>query len=435
MRKETVAWIVPASFLLFVAPATFGWPTDGHKHIRRWAVERLPTWQHEFLGADHLSALHERYQSIQDEHAGSGDAKWTAYCSPPGVGQRLHDISPPAPSVEAIQWFLERITYHLNHQQHDEAMKYLGVLCHWNEDTASLSAHSSLLSETQLQALLPSPEALLSQNYSFGYKYALSESNKPDLPSASEYRPRLLGISAAEAATRIYQGQRQLHLRGAGQLVRAIVALTDGESQKVRQIVADQALMTAEHVADMIYTASCLAANRIGEAEAAATETEPLTQWLPDNAFTPTNSIHPLPYHVRSYLVNRGYDPDRNVVPLSLAGPDRSAVSFGFGVATPHHLDFTVAPARAWEQLEVRVGLHPSAPATGAVIFEVLLDGQVAAHAGPLRGGQAPAVLRVALPDRPVTTVRLRTRPGDGAVANHNLAVWAEPQLTRRKLK
>ena len=48
---------------------SLGWG-KGHKLIRRWAVSRLPAWQHALLSDEEWKRFVNDYSSLQDQHAG-----------------------------------------------------------------------------------------------------------------------------------------------------------------------------------------------------------------------------------------------------------------------------------------------------------------------------------------------------------------------------
>lgn len=104
-----------------------------------------------------------------------------------------------------MRWYLDRIQAELAAGNGDEAMKYLGVLCHWNEDPGSLSAHSSPVSEQLLRELIPPRDDQQNKNYLFGAGSIGNERNV-GLDGLS-YQPRLLGKDIAEAAVQITHHQ------------------------------------------------------------------------------------------------------------------------------------------------------------------------------------------------------------------------------------
>ena len=119
-----------AVVILAASPGNaFSW-SKGHRLIRLWAVARLPKWQRDLLGTQALARLCKEYTSLQDRHAGGNAPELDPYCIVPGVRLSLHDVNPAEPSARATLWYLDRIREKLKAGETDEAMKFLGVLCH-----------------------------------------------------------------------------------------------------------------------------------------------------------------------------------------------------------------------------------------------------------------------------------------------------------------
>jgi hypothetical protein len=398
----------------------------GHRLIRLWAVSRLHDWQREWIGQEHLDRLCREYTSLQDQHAGGRAPELDPYCLVPGVRLSLHDVNPAEASFQAKRWYLERIIESLREGETDEAMKFLGVLCHWNEDPGCPSAHCSPITEQQLKVLIPPPADKQNLNYLYGYG-GIADVGNYEIPE-EEYRPRLLGASIEEAAARIYQHQRLLERRAAARIVPLVQDMMYGDGTKADQQRAEAALENARHVADVIHTALCLAADRIDADEADTWSRQPLTDWLPE--FTGGRVGHP--YYVTPFLVNQAMDADRKLHPLLLPGPDgERPIEHGYGMGAPFTLNFTLAPAGVFERFTCRVGLHPNASEGGEVAFAVLANGEELYRTQPIRSGDPPATIDVRLPEEGVLKLGLQTIPADPEASKQNLTVWADPTLHR----
>jgi hypothetical protein len=418
--------------ILIVVPAVpvWSWSQRGHALIRTWAVSRLPAEQKEWIGRPHLARLCREYIAIQDQFDGEGRREFAKYCTVPGVTVLLHDVNPIGPSVEAMQWYLRRISEELRAGRHDEAMRFLGVLCHWNEDPACPSAHSSPVAEAPLRLLIPPPANKQNLNYLYG-DGGIADVGKYSIPK-EEYRPRLLGASVPESAGRIYQHQRLLHQQAAAHIVPIVQDMMYGDGQKADQERARAALRNARHTADVIYTTLCLARNRIPPSEVAAWKTQRLTDWRPSFQGSPA----PRPYNIVPFLINQGMDAERRLHPLALHGRGPHArVRFGFGTGAPFDLGYEIAPGEMFDTFTCRVGLHPAAGPKGRVVFVVLVNGEQSFLSDPISSGQQPAPVRVSLPGVEIVRLTLRTVPADDSRATNNLAVWAEPTLHRRELR
>ncbi|MEQ9408833.1 MAG: NPCBM/NEW2 domain-containing protein [Fuerstiella sp.] len=404
--------------------SALGWGR-GHRLIRLWAVAHLPPWQRTLIGQGSLDRLCRDYTSLQDRHAGGKAPELDAYCLVPNVRVSLHDVNPAEPSAQAMQWYLDRISNHLNRGESDEAMKFLGVLCHWNEDPGCPSAHSSPVSEVQLKTLLPPPADKARFNYLFG---AGGIMDVGDYRIAdAEYRPQLLGRTREEAALRIYQHQRLLRRNAATHIIPIVQDMMHGDGQKADEHRAAAALDNARHTADVIYTAICLATGRF-DADQPLWNEQPLTHWLPEFH----GQMIPHPYYVTPFLVDQAMDARRQLHPLSFAAETLGNISTGYGMGTPFSLDFVVAPATVFSRFTCRVGLHTTAGKAGAVIFAVSANGDELVRTEPLKPDDPPVQIDVQLPKVDVLTLSLRTIAAENSESRENLTVWADPVLHRR---
>ena len=416
--------LAAVGFLFVVTPPAFGWGA-GHKWIRQWAVQQQPQWVAEHFGANNVDALCQKYTSLQDAYAGSRSPALAKYCVIPDVRVSLHDVNPVEPTFTAVRWYLDRIQAELAAGNGDEAMKYLGVLCHWNEDPGSLSAHSSPVSEQLLRELIPPRDDQQNKNYLFGAGSIGNERNV-GLDGLS-YQPQLLGRDIAGAAVQITHHQELVRRHSAGLIVSALIGHVENDEDRLNRAIASALTCTARHIADVIYTVAWLTANGEKDADAKGPGDQRLTEWL-----SPTQgSMIPHPYYVRPYIINQSMDASRKLHPLALFDSNRQAqpVAFGMGMGAPYTLPFTFANGGVYDRMTVRVGLHPTAGAEGKVGFVVRLNGIEAAKVEPIAAGEPAQVIDVALPDTDVVQLQLQTFAGEGSASLANLAVWGEPLL------
>ena len=341
MPQRSLRWLLLLLSVGLVIPGdVFAWGR-GHRLIRLWAVMHLPAWQTERIGAEHLGRLCSDYTSLQDKHAGGKAPELDPYCLVPDVRVSLHDVNAPEPTAQALLWYIDRIVTNLETGQTDEAMKFLGVLCHWNEDPGCPSAHSSPVSEQQLKTLLPPPKDKERFNYLFGAG-GIMDVGSYRIPRA-EYRPRLLGRTREELALRIYQHQRLLKQNAAAHIVPIVQDMMHGDGVKADEHRAAAALDNAKHTADVIYSVVCLATGQF-ESDAESWDAQPLTEWLPEFR----GRMIPHPYYVSPFLVNQSMDAKRQLHPLQLPGASSAAqpqsVEHGYGMGAPFSLDFVLAP-------------------------------------------------------------------------------------------
>ncbi|MEQ8851020.1 NPCBM/NEW2 domain-containing protein [Gimesia sp.] len=413
-----VAGLMILAVCLSASGSLWAWG-KGHRLIRLWAVARLPEWQTELLGQENLTRLCRDYTSLQDKHAGGKMPQLDAYCLVPGVRLSLHDVNPPTQSATAIQWYLEQIAANLQAGKTDEAMKYLGVLCHWNEDPGCPSAHSSPVSELQLKTLLPPPKDKARYNYLFGAGGFMDSGNYQLAEEA--YTPRLLGRTRAEAALRIYEHQKLLRNNAAAHIIPIVQDTMQGDGTKADEHRGAAALVNGRHTADVIFTAICLATDHVDDQEFLFAD-QSLTEWLPDFR----GRMIPHPYYVKPFLVNQAMDARRQLHPLKI---NETKYETGYGMGTPFELDFVLAPGNVFKRFTCDVGLHPTAGKKGAVMFAVEANGKELVRTRPLRVGDEPIQLDVPLPSAEVLKLSLKTIAGEGSEPSHNLAVWGQPVL------
>ncbi|MGB0579241.1 MAG: NPCBM/NEW2 domain-containing protein, partial [Limisphaerales bacterium] len=395
-----------------VLPAAFGWG-QGHRKIREWAVARLPEWQREWIGAENLKRLCVDYKSLQDMNAGGKNPHLDPYCKVPGVRLSLHDVNGAEVSGKANLWYLERISDCLNRGEIDEAMKFLGVLCHWNEDPGCPSAHSSPISEAELKILIPPPADKARYNYLFGAG-GIADVGQYDIPE-TKYHPRLLGRTRNEVALRIYQHQRWLERGAAARIVPLVQDMMQGDGSKAAALRAAAAADNARHVCDVIHTVLCLAKQRFEGGRSLPSE-QPLSAWLPN----PMGRRAPHPYYVTGFLVNQAMDAKRKLHPL--------AAIQGFGTGAPFRIGYTLAP-NVFRQFRTTVGFHGTAGEKAAVAFEVYANGKRLHRTKFMRSGEETVDIEVDLPEVPQLKLELVTVAENPADSLHNLVVWGDPVL------
>ena len=428
INRFNAPWIFSLTFFALLIPAeqAFAWGR-GHALIRAWAVARLPQWQRELVAEEHWQKLQKNYTSLQDAHAGGNRPDLDKYCVIPGVRLSLHDVNAPQPTLKALLWYFEQIQSRWQAKEYDEAMKFIGVVCHWNEDPGCPSAHSSPVNEFALKRLLPPPKEKERLNYLFGYG---GIADVGDYTIAEEaYTPQLLGTTWEEAATRIYQHQRLLEQEAAAHIVPLVQDMMHGDGTKANEHRAEAALVNARHITNVLYTILCLLTDRISAEEAQKLATQPLSDWLSD--FKGGMISHP--YYVSPFLVNHGMDAQRNLHPLAFAGEgETEEVKFGYGMGTSFGLTTMVGLGRVYDRFTCRVGLHPVAGPNGKVKFSVEANGRTLGEPVILASGDPPKMLEVSLPDAEFLTLTLRAEAAEGSTPNHNLTVWGEPTLHRK---
>ncbi|WP_291172266.1 NPCBM/NEW2 domain-containing protein [Gimesia sp.] len=389
-------------------------------------MSQLPAWQKKLLRPEDWQHLQSDYTSLQDAHAGGKSPHLDKYCLPP-ARLSLHDVGSIEASLPDMQWYIQQTLDHLARNETDEAMKFLGVLCHWNEDPGCPCAHSSPINEATLRRLLPPTAGLANKNYLFGYG-GIADIGKYTLPE-EPYRPQLLGTTIPEAAARIYQHQRLLRAHAAALIIPLVQAEIAGNADQADLHRQTAALYNAKHVADILYNLFCLQEKRFAIEEVEALKTQPLTAWEPDTKMQMISH----PYYVTPFLINQSLDAGRKLHPLAFASEPETetTISHGIGMGTPYTLNYKIGPGSVFDRLTCRVGLHPTAGASGKVAFAIIVNGVVTAKTKFLTPADKPEVIDVSLPETDIVTLGLQTIPHPESNPLHNLAVWGEPDLIR----
>jgi len=411
---------------LVLCPFLLGW-SGGHVAIRSRAVQYLPRWQRELLNPV-VERLCREYASLQDQQAAGNRPDLDPYCIVPDAELSLHDINDVADSAIGMQWYLSQICKHIRAQQLDEAAKFLGVFCHWIEDPGAPGFHciEGIVNEYGLRELLPPPEDKRKHHYLYGYMglVAQDEYNLPQKP----YTPQLLGSTIAQAALHLFQQQRQLAHRARASVIPVLQSELYGDGAAAdaeRTLLAQD---NAQLIADLMYTALCLATDRVDPAEVTALHQVDLTTFLPNYSGGSTD----MPYKWVPFLVGQSFDQERKLLLLQLPGPEGvEAFESGIGMGTPFALTYAFAPGGVYSRFSAKVGLHPAAGETGSVRFVVRINDQVAATVGPIGAGEPARLLTALLPAAGTVRLRLITEPGPDSRPEDNLAVWAQPTLRR----
>jgi len=414
--------------LLVPCSVSLGWGR-GHDLIRAWALDRLPAWQKERLDDIYWKRLGKAYNKLQDQHAGGRAPELDKYCLPPGPRISLHDVNPSEKSLPAMEWYLretiERIQQPENFDEDDpldEALKFLGVLCHWNEDPGSPSAHSSPVGEAALRILLPPTKEKENLNYTYGYG-GISSVGEFEIPEVN-YTPKLLGNSIPEVALRLFQHQRLLERRAASGIVPIVQSIQYGDGTEAEKTRSRLAHRNAEHIADLCYSVFCLAFEKIDPEEAQQWNEQRLSTWLSESA--PRMTTHP--YYVTPFLVDQSFDARRALHPLQI---EETRYDHGFGAGVPSSIEYTLTDGGSYRKFVVDVGLHPQAGPTGRVNFQIWIDDKIVAESGFLTPGDPPQRLKVGLPDDQMFRLKLSTVAGEKADSLHNLAIWGSPRLVK----
>ena len=419
------------TFLLLLPVHLFGWGRPHHT-ITRAALETLPAWQQELLGAE-LDALAAKYCLIPDRvYVDKANARFAAMESSPGVVylSKLH--LPDADQMvnrESLRYFMQKAVDSLMAGRTGDAARYMGTICHLIEDFGSPS-HTVPGDNmfTLLQQFMP-PTKVMEGKLMHG-----PIENGDFAVNIADYQPRLLGSSVEEASWRLLHRVHEAIINARSTTVPIMRALYADDPAAVVTHQLRAATKDAQVVADAMHTIVCLGSARFNaEAEQRRQRVGVSSFWPMEavNLFYPQSHFFSAPFwgHAFSNVV---MEKGTKAVPIKLrvAGEDggvsekqfAEGISTGMGKSLTFHL-----PKGVYRRFTVVAGLQAGIGDQGKVEFTVLGDGKPLANA--IVSGGEPA-LDLACEIRDVAQLQLKV-VSRGSDAKSNYAVWAEPVLEK----
>ena len=252
------------TLLALTAPSlVFGWG-EPHHAITRAALDVLPAWQKDALGAE-LKQLGDSYCMIPDNvFTDKENAKFAKMESAPNeVYLKILHLPTQQPEyLEVMRYFMEKAVASLREGKNGDAARYMGTVCHQIEDYGS-PAHTVPGDNmfTLLQQFLPPSEAMEGQ-----LMHGPIE-NGDFKVSIEGYKPRLLGTTVNEAAWRLMHRVNEEILNARSTTVPIIQALYREDKESVVKHQMRAAVVDAQVVADAVYTILCLGMQKFAEEE------------------------------------------------------------------------------------------------------------------------------------------------------------------------
>ncbi len=428
-RPISMKKLILQTFLLLLPIHLFAWGQPHHA-ITKAALETLPAWQKELLGAE-LDALSAKYCLIPDRvHFDKANARFAAMESNPGVVylKKLH--LPDADQTvnrESLRYFMQKAVAALKAGKTGDAARYMGTICHLIEDFGSPS-HTVPGDNmfTLLQQFMP-PTPVMEGKLLHG-----PIENGDFAVSIAEYQPRLLGKSVEEASWRLLHRVHEAIINARSTTVPIIRALYANDPDAVVKHQLRAATKDAQVVADAMHTIVCLGAGRL-DAETGNNRVGIAGFWPMEalNLFYPQSHFFSAPFwgHAFSNVV---MEKGTKAVPINLRVADSDGgvserqfaegISTGMGKPLTFHL-----PNDVYRRFTVFAGLQAGIGDEGRVEFTVLGDGkpltsQIVDGGGPARdivceiGGVKRLQLKVV---------------ARGSETKSNYAVWARPVLEK----
>lgn len=428
-RSLFLLLLLPGLSLLPQASLAWGEP---HLAITKAALDVLPAWQKEVLGAE-LTPLASSFCLIPDQvYTDKENARFAMMDTQPGVVYLLNLHLPAAQqqeNLETLRYFMEKAVAALEAGSIGDAARYMGTICHQLEDYAS-PAHTIPGDNmfTLLQQFMPPSEKME------GKLLPGPIENGSFAVSISGYQPKLLGTTVEEASWRVLHRVHEAIINSRSTTLPIIQALYADDAKTVVTHQMKAAVMDAQVVADALHTILCLGSKRFDPADVDRLHSVDIAAYWPVeavNLYYPQSHFFSSPYwgHACSgFTLEGGTKP----VPLKLRLQEKDGsgekqiaqgISTGMGKPLTWHL-----PRGIYQRFTVLAGLHPQLGAKGRVGFSVLGDGKPLATA--MVNGTDPAhafdcdIAGIAQLQLAAT--------GRGLDARSNYAIWAEPVLLKK---
>ncbi len=421
-----------------LSPAAFAWGPP-HEHISRVAMERLPEWQREFVKAE-IDAFCKDYCYYPDKFF-TPEAKPYVMKDPADVKAINHIPASRTQNETVFRHYFPRAMEAFAKGQTSGGMKYLGCVTHFLEDSSS-PGHLPF-GETRVDPLGP---PLQQQGWLMDLLEVSDETRNEWVhlridhcpftveelrKSVGDYRPVLLGETVEELVFHLGERHQQMNLRSARQLIPMILALDRKDDPAFKAHGLTAATGGAKLVADVLYTALCIARNRFDERAPAQVNLSAFTPatWT---AFNWTDRNHQGRF-IRNasgaWHAKEGEPKELGRHPLKLRLPDGTTREFKTGFGVGHRSEYTfLLPKNVFRAFTVWAGNDAVIGSRGTNTFDILLDGKVAASTGKMRGAENPAEhFEVTLDS--ATNLTLRVQSDGVATATHG--VWAEPMLVK----
>ena len=307
-----------------------------------------------------------------------------------------------------------------------DAVGFMGTLFHVLQDATSFVHSLEGPDGTDifvLDRLVDPPDGDLSQRPSSVLAGASTEF------TIEGWRPRLLGVSAAEAAFRLYSAYVEAVLTSRKKLLPLLTCVYADDPAEADRLRADILARAARLCADVAHTILCIAFDRIDPDQAAAIDRVYVSDLKPVREPRGLS----LPYRFITMLRDAALDDARQPQPLSLVLDGRT-VTFDKGLGTGCHYAYGISwevPAGVYGTFSCAVGLHSELSRHGDFTAEVCMAGESVARK---RCHEADPAARVRCSAHHGGLLELRVTSDAGmgvAEGRVNNIVWGDPVLSK----
>ena len=425
--------------------------SNSHDFLTRKVLDALPDWQ-QALWASSREKIIAEYCWYPDWYY-SPDRHQQAAARPYVImvdGVPFHYL--PANPVETNNWTVEAdgalrrlpnapnrhwqfvakgfhdsllpLLDHFRAGRTEEAARFAGALLHVVEDAGSgvhvlegIDGTDAMLMDRLMAPpsgrISDRPGTILRQDDAVQFEWGL-------------FQPTLLGTTVGEIIFHLFRRYAAMVRLNRLELVPMIQQHWDGDLAASRARIGTMNRRVCEVAADLLYTLTCVAADRFS-----SSDLEPLEQVALED-LEPIHRPYILPGYEASPLVNgHNLDSEGELVALCLDLPE-GRHEFAAGLGTGCHVEYLLAydlPSRVFERFRGCVGLHAELGAEGAFAVEMRLAGQTLYEDTFDRKHPAAAF------DLPVAAggmLELYVRDCTGAWDSpHNHVVWGGVELVR----
>jgi len=413
---------------------SFAWGQPHHA-ITKGALETLPAWQKELLGAE-CDALAAKYCMIPDNvYSDKENAKFAAMESSPGEVylQKLHlPQADQTVNLDSLRYFMQKAVDSIKGGSIGDAARFMGTICHVIEDFGSPSHTVPGDNQfTLLQQFMP-PTPVMEGKLLHG-----PIENGEFAVSIAGYQPQLLGTTVEEASWRLLHRVHEVIINTRGTTVPIMQALYADDAATVEKHQIKAAIKDAQVVADAMHTILCLGAGKFEAIATAKCERAGLSTLWPVEAahvYYPQSHFFSSPFwgHAFSNVVMEG---GVKAVPIRLRVAEGSGlvekefvegISTGMGKALTFHL-----PKGVYQRFTALAGLQSGIGDKGRVEFTVLGEGKPLASV-IVSGTEAAQPIDCDVSAVSLLQLNVVSR---GLDPKSNYAVWAEPVLAKKPQK
>lgn len=402
-----------------------------HHAITKGALETLPAWQRELLGAE-FDALAAKHCMIPDNvYSDKDNAKFAAMESSPGEVylQKLHlPQADQTVNLESLRYFIQKAVDSIKAGGIGDAARYMGTICHVIEDFGSPSHTVPGDNQfTLLQQFMP-PTPVMEGKLLHG-----PIENGDFAVSIGGYQPQLLGTNVEEASWRLLHRVHEVIINSRSTTVPIIQALYADDADAVVRHQLKAATKAAQTAADALHTILCLGTARFDAEAQKKIERVGIASFWPmeaEHLYYPQSHFFSSPFwgHACSNVVMEG---GTKAVPLKLRitgakGIVEKVFAAGIGTGMGKALTFHL-PKGVYQRFIAYAGMQIGIGDRGRVEFIILGDGRALATA-IVSGTDAAHAFDCDVSSVSLLQFNVVSR---GLDPKSNYAVWAEPLLLK----